>query len=605
MRRVITTLAILFVVVVAGMTALVLLVNPNDFRTYMVQQVAQRSGYQLELHGDLRWHVWPKLSILAGRTSLTAPGATDPVVTAENMRLDVNLWPLLSHQLSVSKVMLKNAVVRVTPESEAVTAKNAPTGPRNSSPRTSTDNGWSFSIAQLQLSDSLLIWQPAGGEAINFRDFNLNLEQNSSRVASISLDTRVSRDQQNLNLDLQGKLDAAQYPRSLKGQISKLDYQLSGADLPAEGIKGNVSLQGSWDGQTQRFDLTQLQVSANDSTFSGNASGDLLVPQQLALNLHATNLNFDRLLTTSVASDTQANAERASRRGPVIAEPRERPNADSPLNAMNLDLHLQADNVLWRGLALTDFRVKANDRLGLMTLETLEGHVGTGHFSVPGSVDIRQPVTQVALQPELHGIPLQPLLKALALPDALRGDLDFKGMLQGETLDLQQAKNSWQGTADVQVNKLEMGQIDPQQMLQRAVARISNRVSNDDNVSHPIDQLNASVTLNDGVMTLQNVQGGSDRLALKGAGAIDLARQSLDVTLGIQVSGWKGDDSLVNALSQQSVPLRMYGSWQNVQYSLPVDQVMRQQLQNEAKSRLNQWLDSQSPPQGQRGKPHP
>ena len=103
MRRLITTLAILLVVVVAGMTALVLLVNPNDFRTYMVQQVKQRSGYQLEVSGDLRWHVWPQLSILAGRMSLTAPGASQPMVTADNMRLDVNLWPLLSHQLSVSR----------------------------------------------------------------------------------------------------------------------------------------------------------------------------------------------------------------------------------------------------------------------------------------------------------------------------------------------------------------------------------------------------------------------------------------------------------------------------------------------------------------------
>nr|MBA2814757.1 Deoxycytidine triphosphate deaminase [Candidatus Pantoea persica] len=99
MKRVITTLAILLVVVVAGMTALVLLVNPNDFRAYMVKQVEQRCGYRLEVDCDLRWHVWPKLSILAGRMSLTAPQL---LVTAKNMRLDVNLWPLLSHQLSIS-----------------------------------------------------------------------------------------------------------------------------------------------------------------------------------------------------------------------------------------------------------------------------------------------------------------------------------------------------------------------------------------------------------------------------------------------------------------------------------------------------------------------
>ncbi|GHL00155.1 hypothetical protein ECZU43_34650 [Escherichia coli] len=72
MRRFLTTLMILLVVLVAGLSALVLLVNPNDFRDYMVKQVAARSGYQLQLDGPLRWHVWPQLSILSGRMSLTA-----------------------------------------------------------------------------------------------------------------------------------------------------------------------------------------------------------------------------------------------------------------------------------------------------------------------------------------------------------------------------------------------------------------------------------------------------------------------------------------------------------------------------------------------------
>ena len=74
MRRILTTLMILLAVIVAGLTSLVLLVNPNDFRAYMVHEVAERSGYQLDLDGPLRWHVWPQLSILSGRMTLTAPG---------------------------------------------------------------------------------------------------------------------------------------------------------------------------------------------------------------------------------------------------------------------------------------------------------------------------------------------------------------------------------------------------------------------------------------------------------------------------------------------------------------------------------------------------
>ncbi|GAA5492023.1 GDP-mannose 4,6-dehydratase [Salmonella enterica subsp. enterica] len=126
MRRFLTTLMILLVVLVAGFSALVLLVNPNDFRAYMVQQVAARSEYQLQLDGPLRWHVWPQLSILSGRMTLTARGASEPLVRADNMRLDVALWPLLSHQLHVKQVMLKGGVIQLTPQTEAVRSDDAP-----------------------------------------------------------------------------------------------------------------------------------------------------------------------------------------------------------------------------------------------------------------------------------------------------------------------------------------------------------------------------------------------------------------------------------------------------------------------------------------------
>jgi len=42
MRRLLTTLVILLVVIIAGMTSLVFLINPNDFRDYMADRVEQK-----------------------------------------------------------------------------------------------------------------------------------------------------------------------------------------------------------------------------------------------------------------------------------------------------------------------------------------------------------------------------------------------------------------------------------------------------------------------------------------------------------------------------------------------------------------------------------
>ncbi|WP_324021215.1 outer membrane assembly protein AsmA [Pantoea sp. JZ29] len=592
MRRVITTLAILLVVVVAGLTALVMLVNPNDFRSYMVQEVEQRSGYQLTIDGDLRWHVWPKLSILAGRMSLTAPGAAQPVVSADNMRLDVNLLPLLSHQLSVSQVMLKNAIVRVTPDSAARAPENAPRAPHNSEPTSSA--GWSFDIDNLQLSDSLLIWQQPGGDAFTFRNLNLDMEQDQSRIATIGLTTSLTRNQRTAVLTLKGQLDKSRYPHQLSGQVAQVDYNLTGASLPPEGIKGTLSFQGNWDLDKNRFDVSNLKLTANDSVLSGRAEGELTPPQKLALDLHASALNMDNLLFISTLTQQMSGQNSQIAPAPVIADQPEPTNADSPLNDIDLDLSLQADSAVWRGLNLTKLSLKAVNQQGLITFSTLSGNVGQGSFSVPGSIDIRQPVTQVAFSPVLNQIAIQPLLKALALPPSLQGTLSLKGELSGENLTLADAKRSWQGKADIQAHDLKLAQLDLQQMVRSAVARVSDRVSSDSQASgQGIEQMSGQLAMKNGLLTLSHLDGGGKALTLRGEGRINLVQQQLDVTLGLTLSDWRGDEKLVAALSDQVIPFRIYGSWANPQYTLPVDDVMRDRLQNEAKSRLNQWLDRQ------------
>ena len=210
MRRILTTLMILLAVVVAGLTALVLLVNPNDFRAYMVKEVADRSGYQLELDGPLRWHVWPQLSILSGRMKLTAPGAEEPVIRADNMRLDVGLLPLLSHQLQVKQVMLKGAVIQLTPQTEAVRDANAPVAPReNTLPDEPSDTGWSFDIGKLKVADSVLVFQHEHEELVTVRNINLQMEQDEHHLASVEFSGRVNRDQRDLTLSLNANVNAS------------------------------------------------------------------------------------------------------------------------------------------------------------------------------------------------------------------------------------------------------------------------------------------------------------------------------------------------------------------------------------------------------------
>lgn len=592
MRRLITTLAILLVVVVAGMSALVLLVNPNDFRAYMVRQVEQRSGYQLHLTGNLRWHVWPQLSILAGRMSVTAPGAQQPLVSAENMRLDVNLLPLLSHQLSVKQVMLKNAIIRLTPDSATQRPQNAPIGPHDSSTPAAI-NGWTFDIGKLKLADSLLIWQPEKGEALNFRELNLMLSQHDRKQASIELSTRVNRDQRDVQLTLKGLLNASDYPYRLSGAVESLDYQFKGVDLPAQGIQGNAAFTADWVSEGEQFSLGDIALTANESQLHGSVSGQLGTHPRFQADFSSPNLNLDNVLAISVDASSVPGTSPSGNR-PVIAGVDGSRNEDNPLNAWVSSLKLQVKALRWRGMDLQNVALDAQNQQGLITLNTLNGKIGDGHFSLPGMIDIRTAQTKVTLQPELQDIVLSSLLNAFALPGTIDGVFSLHGLLQGNGLSVAAFSQHWQGNADIALDHARFVGLNFQQMIQQNVARNSDQISAEESNGNdtPFDQLRGRVTLNNGVIALVGLQGSSSRVNFTAQGSVDLAKEQCDVTFGIKVlGGWKGDSALIETLTQTAIPLRIYGQWSSLQYALQVDQLLNKRLQDKAKLRLNQWVD--------------
>lgn len=596
MKRFITTLAILLVVMVAGMTALVVLVNPNDFRAYMIRQVEQHNGYRLTLDGDLRWHVWPQLSILSGPITLSAPGAEQPVVSAQNMRLDVSLMPLLSHQLSVKQVMLKGAVVRLTPDSESQRPADAPVGPAdkdNSSSVSEITHGWKFDISHLRIADSLLVWQQSNGEQLNVRDFNLSLDQTQPRLAHITLSSRINRDQRELKVSLESDLDITDYPRRVGARVSKFDYQLTGADLPQEGVKGSALMKASWVTPTQQFSLEEITLSANDSQLTGTVSGSLNARPQIAASLHATSLNLDTLMGLSQvpAGDTTV-AEKRSGPVPVIASLPVYDNASSPLNAMDGKLSLVADTLNWRGMQMNNVQLDAVSQEGLLTVNTFNGKAADGSFSLPGTIDVRGAQTKVTLQPDLKQFALSPLLKGLALPDTVSGALSLKGDFHGEGLTVEAFKQQWQGRADIRVQDAQFAGLNFQQLIQRAVENNTPKVQgqNDDGQPHA-QQIQGRVTLNNGVFDFGTLEAHSDRLDYTGAGLIDVANRTLDMRFGVTVTqGWSGDDTLIQHLQQTPVPLRIYGPWSSINYNLKVDQVLRDQLRDEARQRLKEWI---------------
>lgn len=599
MRRILTTLMILLVVVVAGLSALVLLVNPNDFRAYMMRQVEVRSGYELKLEGPLRWHVWPQLSILSGRMSLTAPGASVPLVSADNMRLDVALIPLLSHQLQVEQVMLKGAVIQLTPQSEAVRQENAPVAPReNTLPDVPEDAGWSFDIGSLKVADSVLVFQHEGDEQVTVRNINLQMDQDKRHLATVDFTGRINRNQRDMTLAMKANVNASDYPHQLTADIQSLNWKLTGADLPAQGISGQGSLQAIWREEQKLLALNQLNLQANDSDLKGNASVVLGEEPKWVIDLQFGKLNLESLLppqpvAAAEGSPAQQGQSQPKQTRPVISSSIDQPDYNG-LRGFTADISLKADAVRWRGIDFSAVSSQMENRSGLLTISDLSGKMGNGSLSLPGVVDVRKDNVRTTFQPRLDNVEIGTILKAFNYPIALTGNLSLAGDFSGNKVDAEAFRRDWQGQAHVELTNTRMEGLNFQQLVQQAVERSSSNVKANENYDSAtrLDSFTTDLSLDRGQLTLDNMQGQSALLALTGEGTMDLVKETTDTRFNVRVlSGWEGEGKLVEFLKETPIPLSVFGKWQALNYSLQVDQLLRKHLQEEAKRRLNDWAD--------------
>ncbi len=557
MRRFLTTLMILLVVLVAGFSALVLLVNPNDFRAYMVQQVAARSEYQLQLDGPLRWHVWPQLSILSGRMTLTARGASEPLVRADNMRLDVALWPLLSHQLHVKQVMLKGGVIQLTPQTEAVRSDDAPVAPKdNTLPDVAEDRGWSFDIRSLRVADSVLVFQHENDDQVTVRDIRLNMEQDAEHRGTFDFSGRVNRDQRDLALSFSGTVDASDYPHNLTAGIEQLRWQLQGADLPAQGIEGQGQLQAQWQEAQKRLSFNHLNLTANDSSLTGHVQVTLAEQPEWQIDLRSSRLNLDNLLP---------HHSTVAQTGGAVS---------------------QGQNTLPLTRPVIASRVGAPPYRDVYKRQEM---------SLPGTLDARTASPRIEFHPRLNHVEIGTILKAFNYPISLTGKMSLVGDFSGADIDAEAFRHSWKGKAHVDMSNTRLEGMNFQQLVQQAVERSGGDAQqsqeNMDNATR-LDRFTTDLTLNKGTLTLDDMVGQSSMLALTGSGTLDLVKQSCDTQFNLRVlGGWNGDSNLITFLKETPVPLRVYGKWQELNYTLQVDQLLRKHLQDEAKRRLNDWAD--------------
>jgi AsmA protein len=113
MKKILLIIGIPVLVVVIAVAALLLFVDPNQFKPMLVEQTKKQTGMELVIDGDIGWQFFPSLGLSLGKTELKNPEGfkNEDLLKIDGISVDVSVMPLFSKELYIGNVSLDGAEI--------------------------------------------------------------------------------------------------------------------------------------------------------------------------------------------------------------------------------------------------------------------------------------------------------------------------------------------------------------------------------------------------------------------------------------------------------------------------------------------------------------
>ena len=252
--------------VLVVIAVVVLLVNPNSFKSRIESTVREATGREFTLVGDIDLKFFPWLALRTGEGRFGNPAGfpNEPMASWRNAQLGVKLFPLLSGDLVVDRIRLEGADVRLTLKADGTANWQGITGNEPADPNAKSRH---LTIDGVDLKDSRLTFIDEGTPR-RITITALNLATGDIAPDEPFTDTEIAG-----NLHMDGFPEAGvpfrlEVPKVvLSKDYSQLDigeYSLQFGGFEGEGSIGGtlgepLALKGAID--TNAFDLRALLTS--------------------------------------------------------------------------------------------------------------------------------------------------------------------------------------------------------------------------------------------------------------------------------------------------------------------------------------------------------
>lgn len=393
-----TIASFILIIILAGIL-IPILVDPNDYKDEIAQQVYDKTGRTLTIDGDIDLSISLPLSVSLdlGKVELSnAKGFADkPFARMQDASLFVSIMPLLTeNRLNIGEIKLSGLELNLIKNKQGQTnwadlsagtpAADKNASEQNKSTSTSTQNTShessmpTINVKGLTITDALISWtDEQNKQQITLSKSNISIsELIEDKPFKLNISTYIESSQPAIKGDftLKGSPTISLSQQTFKLPDTKLTLDLTGEVLPGGANKTTLSGDISFDGKTQILDINKMKLTSFDMVikglfhadkldsspeFTGQVSIDKFSPKQLAatlgtilpemkeakaLNSADAKITFKGNQKAVTISSLEANLDDTSLKGTASITNFETPHYgfDLTLNQLDLDYYALA-----------------------------------------------------------------------------------------------------------------------------------------------------------------------------------------------------------------------------------------------------------------------
>lgn len=595
-KKILVTLLILILLTAIGIVSLIVFVDPNNYRGFISDTVKDKTGYELTIDGNLRWHIWPQISILTDSVKLSDIDAKKPILTADNMRLDVELFPLFSKKLEVKNVFIKSAIINITDDSKGQVykhkAEQLPSTDESQTTQTKQQKDsskWAFTLNKLEVSDSTIVLQNKD-DFINFRNINLAIIQKADKKITIDVKGNIDRNQQNFSYVADADVDLTLFPEKAIIDLKKFDYTYKGIALPTKELKGNLKGVINYQHNSKQLTSKDLSFSVNENYFSGALNANFDKKPYIDLTVTSNELNLTPFLEKDKKTNENITIQQTP---PVVSNVTKVDNELNFLNSFNAKAKLDIKKLNINKMILNDIDVALTNNDGVATFQNISFDFAKGHIAATGMANGKQKYTQIKLIPKVTNIDLNTFFNQMETPNDLEGLFNASGDIEVNTLSGNKLLESLKGNLSINVTNAKLNKININSIIENAATKYTKDISSTENMKNytEFSKISTDAYLNKGNLELTTLNALSPTLeVIDGSGRVGMTQKDLDINMNIKIlGGWNGKSNTIAKLQKLVIPLRIYGQFSKLHYQLDIGQVIKDLFNDKLQESLDKF----------------